>query len=607
MIIKLYIHIVIVLILASSCLFAKDISSKKDSTARTDTSIGIIEEVKEFSQKDNIFSKLLRNIFVEDDYDEEDIKEHERVQRTYINRYIRNINITVLDVFGPSIRFPDRDAKSLVQKAGNALHITTRVWLIRNRLLFSKGERLSVYGLTESERLLRESGYVYDARIRPVAVKGSKDSVDIVVTVQDIWSISGGAAYSPAKNEGRLMLKDINFLGLGSELSGEIKQNNRVPGKLFWNSSFSSSDFTRFYITGRIFHYSDEFRRLYGLSVNRDFYTPLIRYAGGIGVEWEEQNVNISDTLPLKRLYSLSRQDAWAGYAFDFTPFNVRSVNQNRLNLALRVIQTNYTSISPLDTLGVFESNTFYLSRFGYAQRKFERESHIFGLGRTEDIPVGGMAELLFGFSEGRKTDLRYYGLRAGRAMYGRYGYFFGGVQAGAFRNGSGGFRNGVTALEMFYFTRLLSMLGISWRHYAWARYAYRHDPLHEAELLDLRDTDALRGYQGPETGSHRLTFNYENSIFLPWNVLGFKTAVIGFADFALISSENSSLFSSRLFQGYGLGLRFRNEHLVFPIVRLMAGYYTGGKEYFRVFTQHNIYYRMQTFQFSRPEMVNFY
>ena len=75
---------------------------------------------------------------------------------------VRIINNDIFDLDDP------REDNFLFRLA-NKLHIVTRPEVIRQSLLFSSGERLSVQKIEESERLLRRNRYLYDVEIRPAA------------------------------------------------------------------------------------------------------------------------------------------------------------------------------------------------------------------------------------------------------------------------------------------------------------------------------------------------------------------------------------------------------------------------------------------------------
>ena len=135
-------------------------------------------------------------------------------------------------MFGASVDNPKDTVRSWLQDGGNALHIETKEWLITNQLLFSHGEILVPFDIEESERIIRQSPYVYDVRIVPRKIENNPDSVDIMVYVQDIWSIYGDVVYSPANDAGRIRVNDINFLGFGNELTGGLKVGQEFHTRL---------------------------------------------------------------------------------------------------------------------------------------------------------------------------------------------------------------------------------------------------------------------------------------------------------------------------------------------------------------------------------------
>ena len=87
---------------------------------------------------------------------------------------------------------PDED-KALFRLA-NFLHINTRASTIRDQLLFTSGDVYSRRLLDESERLLRENRYFYDARIDPV--RYCNGIVDVTVRTRDVWTLNVGASGS---------------------------------------------------------------------------------------------------------------------------------------------------------------------------------------------------------------------------------------------------------------------------------------------------------------------------------------------------------------------------------------------------------------------------
>ncbi len=586
--------------LKSSLIFSQE--EKKDSTT-------FIEDVKKFSEKENIFSRLLKNILVFDELEETTTPENYSHLTKYSGKFIRKLNIVVLDVFGASIEDTSTAPTGWIKTTANSLHYKTRKWRIRNRLLFSAGERFYPFNASESERLLREYSFIYDAKVVPQEV--SKDSIDVTVYAQDIWSINASAAYNSSENSGAFYIKDNNFIGLGSEFSYKFKFADHLPRGWTWDADFRMENINRSFFTGRIYHLTYEKDKIVGVSYNRDFYSPVARWAGGIEMNWVNTHpIIIVDTLQKPQTIFFNKQDLWLGYAFDFIPFSVDRVNQNRLNIALRTSSTLYTQKPEADSLQQFQNNLLYLFRIGFAERKYYKDNYIFELGKTEDIPAGSMFEFITGIENGEFRDVPYYGIRFGYSLFNKSkGYFHIGTQTGAFRDARG-WRNGVIALDLLYFTRLITLGNVKWRNYFGNRYSYRYEPLTQGQLLNINGRNGLRGFSSNELGNRKLVLNYEGNIFLPIELAGFNLAVITFADFALLAHSNQKFFRSSLQQAYGIGLRFRNEHLIFPPVQFLFAYYPNANDprsrNSHFFQQNEIYYQFNRFQFGKPELIEF-
>lgn len=104
-------------------------------------------------------------------------------------------------------------------RLANHLHIRTRERTIAAQLLFASGMLYSARTLQESERILRSTRYLYDARIRPVAYHDGQ--VDIEVRTRDVWTLNPGLSFgrSGGRNTSGFEIEELNLLGLGSELS----------------------------------------------------------------------------------------------------------------------------------------------------------------------------------------------------------------------------------------------------------------------------------------------------------------------------------------------------------------------------------------------------
>ena len=587
--------------------------AQKQSIAHADSAEKVVQEVKDYSKEGNFFSKLVRSILVQDDelVHSVPLDPDRKIIKQWTGKFIRNINIEVLDVFGGSVDHPKDSVRNWLEEAGNSLHLETKEWVIRNMLIFTEGEKLIPFDVTESERIIRQSPYVYDVRIIPQKIKNNSDSVDIMVYVQDIWSINGSASYYPTDKNGSISFSDLNFLGFGNEFRGGLTADHNLSHGWDWNASYSINNIERTFLSSTAYYTSDLNREQYGLSIGRDFFSPIIAWAGGIAQKWESTRYpEILNSSGIMETVRDNQQDYWLGYAFDFRKIDSTKENQNRFSIAGRITRTVYSQKPALDSVDLFQDNTFYLGRIGFSNRTYYEDQYVFGLGVTEDIPLVQMIALLFGFEEGSKTNRPYYGIKTGYSLHDHsLGYLYGGFQIGAFQS-KGEWLNRNSLLEFLYFSDLHAVGNWKWRHYIGTRYSYSFDPLRPQDVLNINNESGLRGFSdGYLKGTKKLLLNYEADFFTPLRLFGFKLAIITFADFGIISSNDRSIFTSELFQGYGFGFRIKNDHLIFPSFQFMFGFYPNISRadgvHYALFRQSTTYYRFNKFQFSSPTIVS--
>lgn len=139
---------------------------------------------------------------------------------------IRVVTNNIFDTSDP------RENRALYRGA-NALHIKTRPSTVRRALLFEPGQPVSASIIAETERLLRGERYLYDVRIRPVAVRDGV--VDIEVETRDTWTLYPTVSISRSGGENRseIGITELNLFGTGSKLGlGSFKDVDRDGKRL---------------------------------------------------------------------------------------------------------------------------------------------------------------------------------------------------------------------------------------------------------------------------------------------------------------------------------------------------------------------------------------
>ncbi len=128
---------------------------------------------------------------------------------------IGTIEIEVDDVFEKTTRL------AAPYRIVNDLHITTHDETVQQQLLFHTGDCYNRRVLDETARLLRAQRYLNEATVEPVRYNEADNTVDVLVRVHDVWTLSPGLSFGRkgGENSTRVKFEDTNFLGLGKELS----------------------------------------------------------------------------------------------------------------------------------------------------------------------------------------------------------------------------------------------------------------------------------------------------------------------------------------------------------------------------------------------------
>ncbi|QMU30000.1 BamA/TamA family outer membrane protein [Adhaeribacter radiodurans] len=575
-----------------------------DTTHRVLDSDKIIKDLKAYSKRKTIVGRLIKAVFRFDRKPEPaavnpQILNYQFPQHHY--KIVRRIYIKSLDAFGYSINDTTRLPANFLEKAGNSLHVKTHQGRIRNKLLFKPGEPLEPLDLTESERLLRQTDYILDARVTVNEKTSTADSVDIVVITKDVFSISAGGSYSAGKSSGRIVLRDINFMGSGHQIRNSYRFGlDSIQQSYEYTGSYRVENIYKTFISSELIYRDEVNYKQKGASLQRDFFAINTKYAGAIALNWYTlpTYVRLTDSTGQRQNISFSTQDYWLSKSFRFKSYNLGQENRGRIITSGRVIITRY----PTPPTDEYQSNTFYLAGIGYTYRKYYKDRYLFGFGRTEDIPAGNLLALTYGLEHGNNYNRRYIDIKAGFGKYQRnFGYLNFTSEFNTFIRDKK-WEQGELATEILYFTRLYNINTWRMRHFVWNRTSYGLNRKYGENVLNINKYEGVRGFNSPERGTRKFVLNYENNLYTPLSFVGFRFAIVAFADIAWLSTGNSSNpFRNTPLQGYGIGFRFLNEYTTFNTIQISLGFYPQGPTSFKTYPSTRPYYEFNDFTYSRP------
>jgi outer membrane protein assembly factor BamA len=297
---------------------------------------------------------------------------------------VGGILVRVYDVFDPS----DPREDNWLYRAANTLHYKTRESAVVDQLTFRAGQPLKAQRLEESERILRERRYLFDAVVRIARYDPEANVADIEVSVRDVWTLNPGISYSNTGDRSRTSfeIEELNLFGRGQKLQiGWDDDVDRTSTSVQWlNHNLFGS---RWELALNYADLSDG--QTQSLALERPFYSLDARRASG-GYWYDDQRVQTRydlgqpvdafevDTLQYDLHYGWSKglQDGWtrrwvAGLRYDEQAF------------------AEAPGETPPETLPEYRKFIYPWIRREWVQDAYEQLRNHDMIGRREDVYLG--------------------------------------------------------------------------------------------------------------------------------------------------------------------------------------------------------------------------
>jgi outer membrane protein assembly factor BamA len=303
---------------------------------------------------------------------------------------IGNIAIEVDDVFETATHL------AAPYRVANNLHISTHDTTVQQQLLFHTGDVFDRRVLDETARMLRAQRYLNEASVEPVRYNEADNTVDVLVRVHDVWTLSPGLSFGRkgGENSSRVKFADTNFLGLGKELS--LARSNNVDRSAWELGYVDPNVFGSWWrLQAGYSSLSDGTEKT--LSLERPFYAMDTRWAAGFsGADSTADMSRYSLGHPVERLQMQERKfdigggfseglhDGWttrylSGFRYDARDFAALPEQPDASIPADRVVAYPWVGIEVM-------------------QDEFVATRNLDQIGRTEDLYLGLAARLEAGF-----------------------------------------------------------------------------------------------------------------------------------------------------------------------------------------------------------------
>jgi hypothetical protein len=485
----------------------------------------------------------------------------------YSGKTIKSIQIIRMDVFGTNINNPAYISPNKTNNLLNKTHMNTIERIIKKNMLFEVGDTISPLTLSDNERILRELPFIDDARIMVVPV--SENEADILVLTKDVYSLGAQYDYGGTK-KGTLSVFEKNILGTGHEFGIKIPFNSDKPDSPGIGGNYTVNNLWKSFINFNIDYLNGLGSTTYGLNLNRNFVGASTRYAGGVMIRQMYTTTDL-DTLPEPVPLKYNLQDYWIARSF---LFNKEAVA--RFIIGARYLNNNVFRKPDIQPESYYSLQRYqlYMASAALSVQKYYKTNLIYGYGRTEDIPYGGLIRLTAGreFNEFKTRTYLGTDISAGKS-FPEVGYFYGSLAAAGFFNSKKS-EQAIFYSHLNYFTNLLPVGRFKSRNFISLDYS-RGIGRYSDEYLRFIENNGFTGFKNDSiNGTQRFTLSLESVLFSPANYHGFRFAFFGFSDLGMLSNSNEFMRKGFTLISLGVGLRIRNDNLLFNTLQIRLAFF---------------------------------
>lgn len=572
------------------------------------------KDIKEYSNKNKLFKSLHKVLFTNKG-DNQKPKQQDTTPeidyKLYNGKIIRNIDIQTYDPFGFSLTDSARLPKNKIEKGGNWLHVKTKKLTIRNMLLLKRNKPFNELEVKETERIIRSQRYVRQIIITPIPLKNTPDSIDIDIKVLDSWSISPTGTISDSG--GSVGLVDRNFGGLGHYFSNQYS-TRITDNKHAFRSQYQVNNIANSFVNlGAIYQIDFEKHFQKSIYIDRPFYSPLSKYAGGLAISqtfYRDSLPDMSNNFVYTNLrYNL--YDAWVARSFRIKNTNSKEITN--FVTAIRYSVTNYKEKPSLiyDPKELYSNQQLFLGSIALTSNQYVKTKFLFNYGIIEDISVGSVFSVTGGFQRKNEKNRPYLGAKFSMGKYINQHFYGFETEWGSFFNEQN-LEQTVFRVEGLYFSKAFEIKNWKIRQFINAQVVYGS---HRIDYI--KDKITLNGKYGIEgfdsytlTGTKKVLLTLQTQSYAPGQILGFRFSPYAAAGFGWIGDKKERFVSNNLYSKIALGIMINNDYIIFQNIQLSFAYYPTipgtGRNIIKTNNLRNDNFDLMHFNNVRPAIVPF-
>jgi hypothetical protein len=246
----------------------------------------------------------------------------------------------------------------------------------------------------------------------------------------------------------------------------------------------------------------------------------------------------------------------------------------------------------------------------GLNRRKFIKDSYIFRNGQIEDVPIGRIYGVTFGYQYKNNIWRPYAGAQFSFGNYYRLGFLSMNFEAGTYFHESKTYQTSYL-FEANYFTKLFSIGNWKLRQFVNPKVVVGAN--HEniiGDQLNVNEENGLAGFRTALYGTSKTVLSLQTQTYSPHALWGFRLNPFFNYSIAFLGNPNSAMFDSKSYSKITLGLLISNDYLVFSSFQLSLSYYPSiplqGDNVFKTNTFETTDYGLQSFELAKPRTVEY-
>jgi len=591
-------------------IFCFQLSFSQDKVLKKD-SLEVYKDIQTYSKKHK-FTKFVHKLVFKPINPKQKIRNKVVRQnyRAFEGKIIRNITIVTLDPFGYSELDSTKKPRNWVEKNGNSIHIKTKKIAIQNVLLIRENKAFDSLLVKESARLIRAQSYINRVAFTTQLIAKNGDSVDILIRVLDTWSLLPRASFSTAK--GKIQLNERNFFGSGHTLNSQY-QKRYDDGNNAYILEYIVPNIKNTFIKTAVLYFKD-LDDNYGksLTIDRPFYSPLAKWAGGVNLNQQFRTDTLTDTnlVYAKQRFKYNSQDFWGGYAFRISKDSTENSRVTNLIVSGRFLNVNYIESPTIDydPIDFYSSEQFFLSGIGISTRKYVEDRYVFKNGIIEDVPIGRLFGITAGYQFKNDKERFYLGGQASFGNYFKWGFLSLNFELGTFFNKLVTDQTGFT-FQANYFTNLIDVGKWKVRQFIKPQLTIginRQNSI--GDQLSINENNGIEGFKSAIYGNQKMMLTLQTQTYSPWNVFGFRLNPYFNYSIAMLGNAKTGMNNSQAFSKIGLGLVITNDYLVFRTFQISLAYYPtipgSGNNILKTNAFETSDFGFQEFELGKPRTV---